>query len=225
MKKKGFIWVIILLAIYLLIKFIFYFTGWNFIIFQKIPPIFVSLSYSIVSILALIIIIKISKTSFRELGFTKDKIKRDIIWAIFLFIIILIFMFLYFHLILSLIPERILDWSLVYGFNNIKSVDSPLLWVKILDIFSAFFIISLGEEMKRFFIFCKIEESFGTIWAFFGSAILFAIFHLDVSLGSALSSFAGALLLNYFWILRKRRIAAPIVTHGLWNSFLSIIKF
>ena len=103
-----------------------------------------------------------------------------------------------------------------------------LRWIGLVWLFAA-----LGEELFfRGLMLRQAERLLGggalaTLLAVAFSSLIFGLMHLPVGAWQAVSStIAGAFFFAAAYILARRNLIAPILAHGLWNSFgLTMIYF
>lgn len=191
--------------------------------------------FSLVGALAFLAI-KSTDFKFSKLGFDFSHIWKDILFAILSLIVIFAISFMAVGLIEKYVPENIKNFALDphenFKTKVISGTSEPSLMEggipKLLDLIILFIllVISLSiEEIAKFFIFIKTEISCWKLAGFIVSALFFGFWHLTKSGSSAMSAFIGAILLNSLWLMRKRRIVAPIIAHVLYNFLPELLQF
>ncbi|MBT7101975.1 CPBP family intramembrane metalloprotease [archaeon] len=183
------------------------------------------------SSIGFLVFLAIESTDFKfsKLGFDFSHIGKDIIFAVLALLIILPVSvgsgMLFDNYSSQNVKEFALDPS-----NNFKAkviAEEPSLldedisqsykFLEVIILLISLVIFISAEEIARLFIFIKTEASWGVWVAFFISALFFGFWHLTKSSGSGFSAFVGGMLLTSLWLVRGRRIVAPIIAHVLIN--------
>ncbi|CDZ24318.1 abortive infection protein [[Clostridium] cellulosi] len=153
-----------------------------------------------------------NKEKLSDLGFTKEKIPRQIGIGILLAIAM--------SLVFTVLP-------ILLGFKNyISNVRYTEVWKFIFEFFNTIFAVALAEELIfRGYIFNKLLEIKNNKWfAIIISSLLFGLFHMFQ--GNLLQILLTALLGIIFCIFREKikgcTILSLIFTHGIYDFLIAL---
>lgn len=158
------------------------------------------------------ILMIVNKEKLSDLGFTKEKIPRQIGIGILLAIAM--------SLVFTVLP-------ILLGFKNyISNVRYTEVWKFIFEFFNTIFAVALAEELIfRGYIFNKLLEIKNNKWfAIIISSLLFGLFHMFQ--GNLLQILLTALLGIIFCIFREKikgcTILSLIFTHGIYDFLIAL---
>jgi len=158
------------------------------------------------------ILMIVNKKKLSDLGFTKEKIPRQIGIGILLAIAM--------SLVFTVLP-------ILLGFKNyISNVRYTEVWKFIFEFFNTIFAVALAEELIfRGYIFNKLLEIKNNKWfAIIISSLLFGLFHMFQ--GNLLQILLTALLGIIFCIFREKikgcTILSLIFTHGIYDFLIAL---
>jgi|GEM_PF-5660854 len=179
-----------------------------------------------------IILIILTDVKFADFGFDFSSIKWDVIIGC-LFIIVDIILLTGVIYASHFIPDYINNFSLSPSKEGvIKNAPAavgakPTLTPRfiILNFILYFFFVGPAEEVFRLFMFIKLEKVGGGVLAFFLSAFLFGAMHLYGTGFQSINAFVGGLAYNALWLMRGRKIFAPIIAHGVYDFALALLPF
>jgi membrane protease YdiL (CAAX protease family) len=184
-------------------------------------------------ILFAVILIVLTDVRFADFGFDFSSIKWDVIIGVLFFIVDIILLFSVMFLVSNYVPKAISEFSLsgsgetAEGSIEIQDTAKPTLTPRlvILNFILFFFFVGPAEEIFRLFTFIKLEKVSGGLIAFFLSALIFGAMHLYGSGFQSINAFIGGLAYNALWLLRGKKIFAPIIAHGFYDFMLFLWPF
>ena len=172
-----------------------------------------ALGIATITILIVLGLTFLSKENFRDLGFVKEKVLKQILTGLlFGFVIFIVAQFIADPLINLLIPG--VDKQGADMKNLFSNINDLPVWI-ILATYKAGF----SEELLRIFILTKFEKAFGRkglIFALVAGSLLFGVGHLY----QGISGFISISIIGFLYALvylRKRSAIEVMTAHAVFD--------